>query len=212
MQGFFRSSSRRYGQVQSYVRPTDYMVILGRTYADGTDKDYAAVNALQAQYKIEPLSAYGKSFTYKAPPVDGNRQSVILSMSTSAYFNMLAKLMGGAAPPAAKDAPMLAGMAKIGLVPGQPFEMSKLNPTTQTALESLPVIALKQIEASKPTVGVVVNGWGMVKDVGVYGTNYIKRAVVAAYGWPANLDNDASIPTPRSIAQAARCRARIDIP
>jgi hypothetical protein len=47
-----------------------YMVILGRTYADGSDKDYAAVNALQAQYKIVPLSAYGKSFTYRAPPVD----------------------------------------------------------------------------------------------------------------------------------------------
>ena len=28
---------------------TRYMVILGRTYADGTDQDYTAVNALQAQ-------------------------------------------------------------------------------------------------------------------------------------------------------------------
>ena len=43
--------------------PTRYMVILGRTYADGTDQDYAAVNALQAQYKIVPLSAYGKPYT-----------------------------------------------------------------------------------------------------------------------------------------------------
>jgi hypothetical protein len=181
---------------------TRYMVILGRTYADGTDKDYAAVNALQAEYKIVPLSAPGQPFTYKAPPVDPHPgfsmtdkpQSVIGSMSTSAYFNMLAKLMGGAAPPAAKDGPMLARMAKIGLVPGQPFEMSKLNPTTQTALEPLPMTALKHIEASKPTVGVIMNGWGVVKDVGVYGTNYLKRAVVAAYGRPANLDKDAVYP------------------
>jgi hypothetical protein len=49
---------------------TRYMVILGRTYADGTDQDYAAVNALQAQYKIVPLSAYDKSYTYQTPPVD----------------------------------------------------------------------------------------------------------------------------------------------
>ena len=48
------------------------MVILGRTYADGTDEDYKAVNALQAQYKITPLSAWGKPFTYVAPPVDPN--------------------------------------------------------------------------------------------------------------------------------------------
>jgi hypothetical protein len=41
---------------------TRYMVILGRTYADGTEKDYEAVNALQAQYKITPLSSWGKDY------------------------------------------------------------------------------------------------------------------------------------------------------
>src|SRR5271166_3549868 len=39
---------------------TRYIVILGRTYANGADQDYEIVNALQAQYKIVPLSAYGK--------------------------------------------------------------------------------------------------------------------------------------------------------
>jgi hypothetical protein len=51
---------------------TRYMVILGRTYADGTQEDYAAVNKLQAQYKITPLSAWGKAYTYRAPPVNPN--------------------------------------------------------------------------------------------------------------------------------------------
>jgi hypothetical protein len=46
---------------------TRYMVILGRTYADGTEKDYKAVNALQAQFKITPLAPWGKPFTPKAP-------------------------------------------------------------------------------------------------------------------------------------------------
>ena len=180
---------------------TGYMVILGRTYADGTDKDYAAVNALQAQYKIVPLSAYGKSFTYKAPPVvdpgfsmtDGP-QSVILKMGTAGYLDRLAMLMGGAAPPAAVDAPMLARMAKIGLVPGQPFDISKLNSATRTALEDLPMTALKHIEANKAALGAIVNGWVMTSGLGVYGTNYTKRAVVAAFGWPANLEKDAIYP------------------
>ena len=105
---------------------TRYMVILGRTYADGSDQDYAAVNALQAQYKVVPLSAYGKSYTYPMPSVNPNPgfsmtdapQAVILDMDTSAYFNMMARLMDGTAPPAAEDAPMLSRMAKIGLVPG----------------------------------------------------------------------------------------------
>ena len=180
---------------------TRYMVILGRTYADGTDKDYAAVNALQAQYKVVPLSAYGKSFDYKAPPVvnpgfsmTDKPQSVILNMSTSDYFNMLAKLMGSSAPPAAEDAPILARMAKIGLVPGQPFDISKLNPATQSALKTLPATALRYIEANRNIMGAIVNGWVITANLGVYGTNYIKRAVVAAFGWPANLEKDAIYP------------------
>jgi hypothetical protein len=48
--------------------PTRYMVILGRTYANGTAEDYKAVNALQAQYKITPLSAWGKTYTPVARP------------------------------------------------------------------------------------------------------------------------------------------------
>ena len=101
---------------------TRYMVILGRTYADGTEQDYKTVNALQAQYKITPLSAWGKPYTPEAPPVNpnpgfsmtDNPQAVILAMGTEGYFNLMAKLMGNVAPPAAADLPMLARMAKIG--------------------------------------------------------------------------------------------------
>ena len=181
---------------------TRYMVILGRTYADGTDQDYAAVNALQAQYKIVPLSAYGKSYTYQAPSVNPNPgfsmtaapQAVILDMDTSTYFNMMARLMGGAAPPASEDAPMLTRMAKIGLVPGQPFDMAKLEPGVQVALKDLGKVALQHIEASKNSLGAMVNGWVVTKGLGVYGTDYMKRAVVAAFGWPANLPQDAVYP------------------
>ena len=181
---------------------TRYMVILGRTYADGTDQDYAAVNALQAQYKIVPLSAYGKSYTYQTPPVNPNPgismtdkpQSVILDMDTSTYFNMMARLMGGTATPASEDAPMLTRMAKIGLVPGQPFDMAKLDPAAQAAVKDLGKTALQRIEANKDTLGAMVNGWVVTKGLGVYGTNYMKRAVVAAFGWPANLPQDAVYP------------------
>ena len=181
---------------------TRYMVILGRTYADGTDQDYAAVNALQVQYKIVPLSAYGKSYAYQAPPVNPNPgfsmtdapQVVILGIDTSTYFNMMARLMGDAAPPATEDAPMLTRMAKIGLVPGQKFDMTKLEPAMQTALKDLGKAALQRIEASKDSLGAMVNGWVVTKGLGVYGTDYMKRAVVAAFGWPANLPQDAVYP------------------
>jgi len=180
---------------------TRYAIILGRTYANGTEQDYEAVNALQAQYKITPLSAWGKPYTFEAPPVSDpgysmtdKPQTVILGMGTAGYFGMMAKLMGGASPPAPEDAPILARMAKIGVVPGQPFDMSKLDPAVQDVLKDVPEAALKQIEANKSGLGKVVDGWVITKGLGEYGTDYMKRAVVAAFGWPANREKDAVYP------------------
>ena len=44
---------------------------------------------------------------------------------------------------------MIERMAKIGVVPGKPFELSKLDPAVQAALKDLPQTALKKIEANK---------------------------------------------------------------
>ena len=182
---------------------TRYMVILGRTYADGTPADYKAANALQAQYKITPLSAWGKPFTPKAPPVDANPgismtdkpQEVILAMGTEGYFNWLSKRMCDAAPAYAADAPALAKFAKIGFEPCKPFDLSKLDPGVQAALKDLPKTALEKINANREaSMGKMVDGWSITKGLGVYGTDYMKRAVVAAFGWPANLQEDAVYP------------------
>jgi hypothetical protein len=179
--------------------PTRYMVILGRTYADGQEADYKAVNALQAQYSLVPLSSYGKPFTFKAPPVDPNPgismtakpQEVLLNMSTADYFNRMAQLMCKDAPPAEADKPMLEKMAKIGIEPCKPFDASKLDAQVQ---EGLPKKALADITAHKNDMGMIKNGWVISKGLGRYGTDYMKRAVVAAFGWPANLEQDAVYP------------------
>jgi len=178
-----------------------YMLILGRTYADGSDADYKAVNALQAQYKITPLSAWGKPYTPVAPPVNPNPgismtdkpQAVILAMGTEGYFNWLTKVMCKNAPAYAADAPMLARMAKIGIEPCKPFSLAKLDPAVQAALKDLPKNALDKIGANQKSMGTVVDGW-TISMVGQYGTDYMKRAVVAAFGWPANLPEDAVYP------------------
>jgi len=103
--------------------------------------------------------------------------------------------MAAAAPAPAADAPMLASMAKVGIVPGKPFEMSKLDPAVQQALKDIPQTALKKIEANKENLGGVVDGWSITKGLGTYGpSDYMKRAVVAAFGWPANQERDAVYP------------------
>jgi hypothetical protein len=181
---------------------TQYMVILGRTYADGSPADYETVNALQAQYKIIPLSSWGKPFTYQAPPVNPNPgysttdkpQEVINGMDTSTYFNMLAKLMGKAAPPAPEDGAILAKMATIGIEPGKPFDITKLDSATQAALKDVGKAGMQRIEGNQGNMGRKENGWSVTVGLGVYGTDYLKRATVAAFGWPANLQEDAVYP------------------
>ena len=182
--------------------PTRYMVILGRTYSDGTEQDYKAVNALQAEYKLTPLSAWGRPYKYFAPPVNpkpgfsmtDKPQTAILAMSTKDYFNLMARLMDGPAPPARADSAMLARMAKIGLVPGKPFNINQFDPATQEALQEIPAAALATLQANHGSMGKIQDGWVVTKGLGVYGTDYLKRAVVAAFGWPANLEKDAVYP------------------
>ena len=191
------------GGLTHFPMATRYMVILGRTYADGTEADYKTVNQLQAQYNITPLSAWGTDYKSVAPQVNTNPgfsmtdapQKVILDMGTEGYFNLMAKLMGQDAPPAKGDAAMVARMAKIGIVPGKPFELAKLDPAVQAVIKDLPETALKKIVGNSSDLGEIVNGWIVSKGLGTYGPNdYLKRATVAALGWPANQQHDAVYP------------------
>ena len=57
------------GVTQKVKSPTNSVFIIGRVYADGTPKDYAEVNAAQKEFKLVPLSSYGKPYT---PPSRNN--------------------------------------------------------------------------------------------------------------------------------------------
>ena len=56
--------------VKEYKSPTNIVWLLGRIYCTGTPEDYAAVHALQDQFTLVPLSAYGKPYTPPAGTVD----------------------------------------------------------------------------------------------------------------------------------------------
>jgi hypothetical protein len=107
---------------------------------------------------------------------------------------MMTRLMGDAAPPAAEDATIIARMAKIGIVPGQKFDITRLDSATQSALKNIPKAATAKIIAQQSESGFVRNGWRIPGAAGTYGTNYLGRALIAAFGWPANLPQDAIYP------------------
>jgi hypothetical protein len=174
--------------------------ILGRTYCTGTPEDYKAVHALQDQYVLVPLSAYGKPYTAPAGKVNPKTdmktpvREQVNKMSAGAYFKLLAKLMKDN-PPAKDDAPMVEKLAKIGVVPGQDFDIGKLDPTVAKGLERAPKAGQEKIMAQFKTIGVFVNGWEVFTKTGIYGTNYADRAFVTAIGLGANRPQDAVYPT-----------------
>ena len=121
-------------------------------------------------------------------------------MSSAAYFNMLATLMRDN-PPAEDDAPIVERMARLGIIPGQPFVFGKLDPQVQQALQDVPKDSFEAIMAQFKTVGKVENGWLFTTKTGLYGTDYIQRALVTAIGLGANRPQDAVYPTSQVDAE-----------
>ena len=94
-------------------------------------------------------------------------------------------------------------MAKIGLVPGKPFDLSKLPPADQTALADVAKVASAQLDEQQKTGNKVVNGWLLTSGTGAYGTNYLWRAAVSDFGWGANLTKDAIYPSTKTDSDGA---------
>ena len=187
--------------VTEYKSPTGIVWILGRIYCTGTPDDYAKVHALQDKFSLVPLSSYGKPYTPVPGEVDNALdmktavRDQVDSIGVNEYFTYLAKLMK-TNPPAAADAPIVAKMAKIGIIPGQDFDPSKLGAFDKEAIKVVPKLAQVKIMEYFKTAAVPVNGWTVLtKNVGVYGTDYIQRALVTAVGLGANRPQDAIYPT-----------------
>ncbi len=186
--------------VTEYKSPTGIVWILGRIYCTGTPQDYKAVHALQDQFSLVPLSAYGKPYTPPEGKVDPNIdmktpvREQVNKMDAGAYFKLLAELMK-TNPPAAADAPMVEKMAKIGIVPGKDFDISKLEPGVVKGMQGIHKPAQEKIMAHFGTAGTLVNGWIFTTKTGVYGTDYLQRALVTAIGLGANRPQDAVYPT-----------------
>lgn len=134
---------------------------------------------------MKPDSSYDMS----TPPLEQVNQ-----MSADKYFSLAAELIKEHAPHAT-DWSIWARMKKIGLVPGQSFDMGVLSPENQKAVAKGAADALKLMLEKLQTLGRRVNGWNMNTDtMGVYGNYYLKRAIVAMVGLGANQPEDAVYP------------------
>jgi len=185
--------------VKEYKSPTSMAWMLGRIYCTGTPEDYKAVHAIQDAVKLVPLSSWGKPYTPPAGKVDPSIdmktavRDQVNAMDAKAYFTLLAQLMK-TNPPSTADAPALARFARIGLVPSQDFDASKLD---ADFAKRIPQVAfdriMLQFKVSKHVEH--INGWNFFTKTGLYGTDYLNRAFITAIGLGANRMQDAVYPT-----------------
>lgn len=179
--------------------PTAIAWMIGRAQANGPE-DIPAVHRFQDGLRTMPLSAWmqdkGRSYvppkgTFDSqldmtPPVEQ-----VGAMGAEEFFSLFADVTRDN-PPHLNDSPQLQRMERIGLVPGRPFSLSKLPPGVRQAFEQSPALAMARIKESRTLINRTTNGWTSGgASVGSYGTDYLKRAVIAYKGLGANVPEDA---------------------
>ncbi len=179
--------------------PTPMGWVIGRTQTNGP-ADYGAVHRIQAGFVATPLSEWpngpaagdqkiNSTVDMSTPPLDQ-----LLAMSGSDFLRYGAELMK-THPPHLIDQPMLARMSRMGMIPGESFDADKLDSDTLTAIEAAPAAAQEWMTAAEPRMYPLVNGWSLpTHGLGVYGTDYLRRAIAAKVGLGANLPEDAVYP------------------
>ena len=197
--------------VQKIDAPTNLVWIIGRTYTAGK-ADYAAVNAIQRQYELVPLGAWGRPYTPPAkvpvaPGVDARTPPVVQvgKMSAGLFLDRLARLMASN-PPSADDEPMSSRLRRIGVAPGAPFAFERLPSPLRAAIERGIASGRARLEVAVKAVSdeVPAHGWRIERNLGRYGTDYGTRALVAILGLGSNLPEDAIYPITGDDADGAK--------
>jgi hypothetical protein len=187
--------------------PYSRVWIIGRTYVRGA-ADTPAVNAIQQQFTISPLSEWGTSTPVTPEPGTGTPTYATVPGAQPGedpldfYVALNRELQKFA--PMAGDGPLLTKLRQIDVGPG-------LNPATDSHLSADVLRGMRDAVTQGPakvkaelkqmyvTNSLQHNGY-LVVGTGSYGTDYRLRAIVDQIGLGANLPNVAVYP----IAQTDR--------
>lgn len=183
---------------------TNQSWLIVRTQVEGLN-DLPNVHAVQDQYDLRPLSAYGKNFTQPVGTVNPNiavtpgPSPQANALDGEKFFTKAAEWFNKVPFPAEDQA---AGvdklLAQFGIVHGQPFDYTALSLEKKAAM-GLAAKAVQhefeKIEADPASIGALTNGWALPNpNIGIYGTDYKFRAAISFVGFGANLASDAFYP------------------
>lgn len=164
--------------------PGNHVFMIGRTLVNGP-KDVAAVNRLQDQYTLTPLSYWGKKgVTLPAEHIAW--QPYNAKTDPLADWKTMNKAMGED-PPAPRYASLMTLFSKIGIGPG--LNIESLDEATKKGLARAAIDGRELItsinKGPNPSMGTKIDGWGVPPlTYGRLGLldDYLMRAVICQAG------------------------------
>ena len=167
---------------QVFRSPTPWSMILLRILVDNKD-ELEAVHVLQDRFKL--LTVDGKPL----PPFDSTKLPTVPEADNTAQMWAVINRELTNNPPPAADRSLVDQFAMVGIGPGQPQDISHLDPAVQKGLTRAAATGFQIVLAAADNIGGgnKFNGWAYAKpDVGRYGTDYLYRAGVTRMGLMAN--------------------------
>ena len=169
------------GITKVFRAETDFVGTLTRTQLNGP-ADLPALQALQAQYTLTPLSRFaGMPTPPPAPAVAWPAwdPSKAEGIGFIGYLNALLPFM----PTVPSERALMARFARIGIGPGVPFDPAKLSPSLRTALEDGVASAAKELKAKALTQSSSQGFFGTRQELGPdYLTFRSMGALLGIYG------------------------------
>jgi hypothetical protein len=169
--------------------------IIGRTYTVGGD-DLGAVHEFQDQVTLVPLGGPSAGLA-SVPTRDGPTvprtppAKQVLGMDAESFFSLGLELLTREGAHAT-DHSQLFRMRRLGMEAGRSFVLDDCDETSRDAILAAPAASRKAIIEAAVSSGLVVNGWRRIEgSIGVYGNDYLLRAMVAQWGLGANPGEDS---------------------
>ena len=166
--------------------------VIGSTQLKGAS-DVPAVNAIQDQYTLTPLSHYGAPYTPPAPATPVTKVTTYAPATGLQFFDELGTQLAAFPPPTA-DAAALARFASVGIGPGLTPSTSSANADVTRGLSDAVAAGPAAIQQDTQTLyakDFPTHGGYLLGGFGTYGTDYTERAVISQVGLGAFVPHQA---------------------
>lgn len=187
------------GIKQTFRSTTRYASVLVQIACHSPD-EFAAINKLQDQLQLTPLSVWGKPYTPPSNvPIDSSADTTatpydqVRLMTGEMFFMRLAAALKDNQPYPG-DTKTIDKLRRIGIEVGKDFDPSKVDPDVLRGINRAPAEVWYKLETG-PYTAPTVNGWQGALNIGRFGTDYTTRAFVAWFGLGALNSDDAVYPT-----------------